>query len=129
MTERGILLFSVDGRRHAVDAGDVRRIAIGSEDEPGWIRSSILGSPPRPRRGLVAALEGEERALAVDEVEGIEIVPAADVSPLPRLARETIGTRGIAGIVVREDELLFLVDLPQLIRESSKELSSHAEDE
>jgi chemotaxis signal transduction protein len=129
MTERGILFFSLGGRRHAVEADAVRRIATGSEDEPTWIRSSILGSPSRPRRGLVAALEGEERALAVDEVEGIELVPADRVSPLPPLARETIRTRGIAGIVRREDELLFLVDLPQLIRESSKELSSHAEDE
>jgi len=129
MTDRELLLFSVDGKRHAVDAGSVQRIASGRDPEADWILASILGRPRCPRRGLVVNVDGEERALAVDGVEGIERVPAGVVSPLPPFARAAIRTAGIAGVVVRGDELLFLVDLPQLIRESSKESSLYAQDE
>lgn len=116
--ERGILLFHLGGRRHAVEVGAVHRIS--SREQEDWIRSSILGRPERPRRGLVTALDGEERALAVDEVLGVERVSAREISALPAIARDTIRTRGIAGLVTREEELLLLVDLPQLIRESEE---------
>lgn len=126
MSERGILFFHLGGRRHAVEASAVRRIS--SRVEPGWIHATVLGRPSRPRRGLVTSLGDEERALAVDEVLGVENIPAHEVRALPALARETLGTGGISGLVARDEELLLLVDLPQLIRES-EESSAHAEDE
>lgn len=126
MKERDILLFSLGGRRHAVEAGTVHRIS--SREEPNWVRSTVLGAPEKPRRGLVTVLGDEERALAVDVVLGIEHIPAESISPLPPLAEETIRTRGISGLVSYEDELLLLVDLPKLIRES-EESAAHAEDE
>lgn len=129
MTEREILLFSLDGRRHAVDANSVRRIASSREPGAEWIAASVLGRSRVPRRGLVIEVDGQERTLAVDGVEGIERIPAKNVCPLPPFARATIRTAGICGIVVRGDELLFLVDLQQLIRESSKESWLYAQDE
>lgn len=126
MSEKGILFFRLGDRRHAVEADAVRRIS--SQAAAGWVHSTVLGAPRKARRGLVAALDEEERALAVDEVLGIERLAPACVSPLPALARGALRTRGVAGLVTHEDELLLLVDLPHLIFES-EESSPHAEDQ
>lgn len=122
--ERGIVVFDLGGRRHAVEAGTVERIVTREED--GWIRSTVLGRPEHARRGLVTTLDGRPRTLAVDEVLGVERVPADSIAPLPEVARLTLRTRGIAGLVARDDELLLLVDLPELIRESEEESTSDA---
>lgn len=124
MKERGILFFTIGDRRHAVEAEAVRRIA--SREEEAWVRSTVLGAPANPARGLVTELEGEEATLAVDLVLGIERLSSKQVSPLPPIAEDTLGTRGISGLVSYEDELLLLVDLPNLIREA-EEATPHAE--
>lgn len=126
MSERGLLFFRLDGRRHAVEVSAVGHIS--SEVGADWTRASILGRSPKGERGLIAAEGESRRALAVDEILGVERVPATEVFALPPLVRDTIGTEGIAGFVARDEDLLFLVDLPHLLRES-QESPPHAEND
>jgi chemotaxis signal transduction protein len=128
--ERGIVLFSLDGQRLAAAAQGVRRIeSPATSPREGWIGASSLGAPALARRGLVAAQGDEERVLAVDEVEGIERIPASSIHDLPRLARSAMRVGGVEGLVHREDELLLLIDLPLLVFETIKELRPDGKDE
>lgn len=128
MSEQGILLFSLSGRRLAVGVESVRRIASAHVDGDEWIHETVFGVAPRRTRGLVAKAGERERILAVDHVEGIEMVPSLAVRPLPLLAKDALETRGVGGLVLLEEELVPLVDLPRLVLETSKE-NSHAETE
>lgn len=130
MNERGIVLFSLEGRRLAAAAQGVVRIeSRATSAHEAWIGVSPLGTATAPTRGLVAARDGDERVLAVDEVEGIERVPAASIHDLPRIARSAMTGGGVEGLVHRRDELLLLIDLPQLVFETIKELQPDGKDE
>jgi len=110
--DRTVLLFSLGGRRYAARAADVRRIARRDRDELRFVDASLLGSAAGAR-GLVAAFEGGEAALAVDEVEGVHA--RAQVHALPALAQAVLPHGAIAGLVEDGSELLPLIDLPALL--------------
>lgn len=113
-----ILLVRLGEQRIAFLADSVARIASpAAEPAAHWMLQSALGRARRPGRGLVARHEDEERVLAVDAIETIGLQHTAKIHPLPLLARDTLGTRGVEGLVEMDEQLIWLVDLQELFEE------------
>lgn len=120
MSRREILLARIGAQRIALRAEGVDRIASAlAETNAGWVLSSILGAVRRAARGLVAEIAGEERVLAVDTIESISAMQEESIHPLPGLARDTLGTRCVEGLVSIGEELIWLIDLRNFLQENT----------
>ncbi|AKU92405.1 chemotaxis protein CheW [Vulgatibacter incomptus] len=112
-----LLVFEVDGRRHAARVERIRRIAQRPRlADHGWIDDTALGEVRVGQHGLVVEHEAGERTLSVDRVVGLRKVVAGSIHPLPGLAAALMGTEGIGGLVDVDEELILLVDVPELLR-------------
>ncbi len=118
-----VLTFTTSGMKMAVDADQIVRLTGLEEAEGrGWKLSTL---PDRlARRGggplnldtkvLMAGSESSPIALAIDRLDDILSLQIDDLQPLPRLITSCSASRAVWGAVVRNGEIILLVDLHKL---------------
>lgn len=117
---RELLMFQVGARVFASAVGDVVRIGHVQDVPPeDVVDGTALGQAFQQARGLVVAdhASGTEATLVVDQVLGVRQVEAGEVHPLPAFAAAVLPSGAVAGLVLLDEAITLLVDLPTLIRE------------
>jgi len=117
MSPRALLLFELDGRKMAARVEGIRRIAAGGGTDAPWTLQSPLGAPRSAAHGLVVETPGGEKVLGVDRVLGQRTITAAEVLPVPPIAAEVLGLKGLCGLVPLDGELTLLLDVSVLFSE------------
>lgn len=115
-----LLMFQVGARVFASAVGDVVRIGSIHDVAPeDLVEDTSLGSAFARQRGLVVAdhQDGSQATLVVDQVLGVRQVAEAEIHPLPSFAAAVLRTGAVAGLVLLDEAVTLLVDLPTLIRE------------
>jgi purine-binding chemotaxis protein CheW len=69
---------------------------------------------------IVAPLHGTSVALVVDDVSGVERIPADLIQPPPNLAEGRIAPAFVSGVVRWNERVLMVVDLDALLTEAER---------
>ena len=79
--------------------------------------------PTDPGRGkyIVAPLHGTSVALIVDDVSGVERIPADLIQPPPNLAEGRIAPGFVSGVVRWNERVLMVLDLDELLTAAERE--------
>ena len=88
------------------------------------LRKRFTDGPPADRehgKYIVAPLHGTSVALVVDDVSGVERIPAELIQPPPNLADSRIAPAFVSGVVRWNDRVLMVLDLDALLTASERE--------
>jgi len=88
------------------------------------LRKRFTDGPPADReqgKYIVAPLHGASVALVVDDVSGVERIPAELIQPPPNLADSRIAPAFVSGVVRWNDRVLMVLDLDALLTASERE--------
>ncbi len=118
-----VLAFTSSGVKIGIDTDQIARLT-GIEEAEGrdWKPFSLPGRPalrgvssPDPAaKVLLARGEGPPIALAIDRLDEIFSVPVDDLRPLPHLITSSSAFHAVWGAVIRNGEIILLVDIYKL---------------
>ena len=114
-----LLQMESGGRRLFARATQVHRIGPPRDEA---IASPLLGAAGS--RGLDVLVDGALHSLAVERICGVVECEESTIHPLPRIARECLGTAALVELVESDDELCPLLDLEALVRERLQDKES-----
>jgi chemotaxis signal transduction protein len=121
--ELQVLTFTLRGVKMGIDTCQIVELMEPDEAEArGWKpfrlsdRLALRGAnaAEHSAKVLLTGKEGTPMAVTIDRPAAILSIPLDDLQPLPRLIASCGGSRAVWGAVVREDELILLVDLYKL---------------
>lgn len=121
--ELQVLTFTLMGVKMGIDTGQIVELMEPDEAEArGWKpfrlsdRLALRGgtAAEHSAKVLLTGKEGTPMAVTIDRPDAILSIPLDDLQPLPRLIASCGGSRAVWGAVVRNDELILLVDLYKL---------------
>jgi len=78
-------------------------------------------SDPRSGKYIVAPLGGHSVALVVDDVSGVERIPAELIQPPPSLASGRIAPPFVSGVVRWNDRVLMVLDLDAILTPAERD--------
>lgn len=88
------------------------------------LRKRFDGEPAGDRdsgKYIVAPLHGTSVALVVDDVSGVERIPADLIQPPPNLASGRVAPSFVSGVVRWNDRVLMVLDLEAILTEEERE--------
>ncbi len=124
-----LLLFSVGGICFGVDAGQVAEMTAynGESDvdlfwfheEMGYADKAVRYQSP-----IIATIKagmGSQYRVVIDSMEDIAEFSQSDISPFPSMLEQFVLRRGCWGILLRQKQMIVLLDFRRLLRERSSE--------
>ncbi len=124
-----VLVFTSGGVKVAVDTDQVIKLTGLEEAEGrGWKLSTVpdrlwrrnCAPPNLNARVLMAGSEDTPIALTVDRLEDILSVPISDLRPMPHLISLSGAPAAVWSAMIRNDEVIMLVDLSRLPSEKAR---------
>ena len=118
-----VLVFTSGGMKLAVDTDQIVKLTgIEEAEGRGWDLFTVQdrlaphsGAPTNPNAKVL--MGGDERlpiAVLIDRLDEILSIPIDDLQPMPRLIALSGAARAVWSAVVRDGEIVLLVDLYKL---------------
>jgi chemotaxis signal transduction protein len=118
-----VLIFRAGGIRMGVDASDITEIIDREQAESRALKpfrlidgaaGGNMGGTDSSINVLVTRKEGLAGAILIERPEDILTIPMDDLQPLPPLIASCGSSRALWGALVRNDEVILLLDIDKL---------------
>jgi chemotaxis signal transduction protein len=113
------LTFRIGEQRYGIEVSQIAAMhSYDEQTQARWLWQLLSLSPPAPVRFNIIHFKSaaDVSAIIINQPEDIISVPLHQIRPFPRLLSPFAQGLGFWGIAVKEEELLLLLDLDQLMQ-------------